>query len=185
MVFATLKLKNHLTIENSDLTSPNIMVLTDRTDLDTQITSTFDACKLPNPRQIESMKELRQVVHSGTTGLTVLSTIHKFAGSKKPVENSADWILLVDECHRTQEKDLGAFLQATFPNARFFGFTGTPIKKNDHNTYANFGAPGEGYLDRYSIDDAVADGATVPVRFTSRKAEWHLNAAKLDVLFDQ
>ena len=185
MVFATLKLKNHLTIDNSDLTSPNIMVLTDRTDLDTQITSTFDACKLPNPRQIESMKELRQVVHSGTTGLTALSTIHKFAGSRKPVENSADWILLVDECHRTQEKDLGAYLQATFPDARFFGFTGTPIKKNDHNTYANFGAPGEGYLDRYSIDDAVADGATVPVRFTSRKAEWHLNSAKLDVLFDQ
>ena len=185
MVFATLKLKNHLTIKNSALTSPNIMVLTDRKNLDTQISDTFEACKLPNPKQIGSIKELRTMVHSNTTGLTLISTIHKFAGSKRPVENSADWILLVDECHRTQEKDLGAYLQATFPDARFFGFTGTPIKKNDHDTYKQFGVPGEGYLDRYSIDDAVADGATVPVRFTSRKAEWHLEAAKLDVLFDQ
>ena len=275
MVFATLKLKNHLTIDNPNLTSSNIMVLTDRTDLDQQITDTFAACKLPNPQQLSSIKELRQVVHGNTTGLTLLSTIHKFAEQylftwddvpeknsdklkkvikqkfdidcdktttiektdsntaikvstlkndillrlnnektrvtvkiddniiyifvakaqnnktkvyedpKKPVENSADWILLVDECHRTQEKDLGAYLQATFPNARFFGFTGTLIKKNDHDTYFTFGAPGEGYLDRYSIDDAVADGATVPVRYTSRKTEWHLNAEKLDVLFDQ
>lgn len=185
MVFATLKLKNHLTIQTSALTSPNIMVLTDRKNLDTQISDTFDACKLPNPKQIGSIKELRRRVHSNTTGLTLISTIHKFAGSKTPVENSTDWIILVDECHRTQEKDLGAYLQATFPDARFFGFTGTPIKKNDHDTYKQFGVPGEGYLDRYSIDDAVADGATVPVRYTSRKAEWHLEAAKLDVLFDQ
>ena len=185
MVFATLKLKNHLTIQTSALTSPNILVLTDRKNLDTQISDTFKACKLPNPKQIESIKELRTMVHSNTTGLTLISTIHKFAGSKTPVENSAEWILLVDECHRTQEKDLGAYLQATFPDARFFGFTGTPIKKNDHDTYKQFGIPGEGYLDRYSIDDAVADGATVPVRYTSRKAEWHLEAAKLDVLFDQ
>ncbi len=275
MVFATLKLKNHLTIENPNLSSPNIMVLTDRTDLDQQISDTFAACKLPNPKQLSSINELRQMVHAKTTGLTLLSTIHKFAEQylftwddvpgknsskfkevikqkfgldcdrkttiektdngaaikvctskntillrlnneknritvkiddtdiynfvtrtnnnktkvyedpKKPVENSDNWILLVDECHRTQEKDLGAYLQATFPNARFFGFTGTPIKKNDHDTYATFGSPGEGYLDRYSIDDAVADGATVPVRYTSRKTEWHLEAQKLDVLFDQ
>jgi type I site-specific restriction-modification system R (restriction) subunit len=275
MVFATLKLKNHLTIDNPNLTSSNIMVLTDRTDLDQQITDTFAACKLPNPQQLSSIKELRQVVHGNTTGLTLLSTIHKFAEQylftwddvpeknsdklkkvmkqkfdincdktttiektdsntaikvstlkndillrlnnektrvtvkiddniiynfvaktqnnktkvyedpKKPVKNSADWILLVDECHRTQEKDLGAYLQAAFPKARFFGFTGTPIKKNDHDTYYTFGAPGEGYLDRYSIDDAVADGATVPVRYTSRKTEWHLDEKKIDVLFDQ
>jgi type I restriction enzyme R subunit len=185
MVFATLKLKNHLTIQNSALTSPNVMVLTDRKNLDTQISDTFTDCKLPNPKQIGSIRELRRMVHSNTSGLTLISTIHKFAGSKTPVENSAEWIVLVDECHRTQEKDLGVYLQATFPDARFFGFTGTPIKKNDHDTYRQFGAPGEVYLDRYSIDDAVADGATVPVRYTSRKTEWHLEAARLDVFFDQ
>ena len=100
------------------------------------------------------------------------------------MENSADWIVLVDEAHRTQEKDLGAFLRATFPEARLFGFTGTPVKKGDLDTFHNFSPPGEGYLDRYSIDDAVADGATVPIRYTSRKAEWHVDPEKLDILFD-
>ncbi len=185
MVFATLKLKTHLTISHTALASPNILVLTDRKDLDSQISSTFKACGLPNPKQIASISKLREQVHSGTAGLTLLSTIFKFEGSKKPVIDSGQWILLVDECHRTQEKDLGAYLRATFPEGRFFGFTGTPVKKNDRNTYANFSPAGEGYLDRYSIDDAVADGATVPVRYTSRKAEWQVDPAKLDAQFDQ
>ena len=111
--------------------------------------------------------------------------IFKFQGSLTEVASSEDWILLVDECHRTQEKDLGAYLRKTLPNARFFGFTGTPVKKDDRDTYANFGAPGEGYLDRYSIDDAVADGATVPIRYTGRKTEWHLEGREIDILFDQ
>lgn len=185
MAYATLKLKTHLTVQHPALASPNILVLTDRIDLDDQISNTFRACGLPNPRQVKSVRELHDAVHAGTTGLTMLSTVFKFEGSRQPVKNSGDWIVLVDECHRTQEKDLGAYLRATLPAARFFGFTGTPIKKNDKDTYENFGAPGEGYLDRYSIDDAVADGATVPIRYTGRKTEWQVDPDKLDSLFDQ
>lgn len=184
MVFSVLKLKLHSTIEAPALASPNILVVTDRKDLDRQISATFQACGLPNPKPMGSMAELRRTLHSGVTGLTVLSTIHKFEGSQTPVENSANWIVLVDEAHRTQEKDLGAFLRATFPDARLFGFTGTPVRKGDLDTFHNFSPPGEGYLDRYSIDDAVADGATVPIRYTSRKAEWHVDPAKMDILFD-
>lgn len=185
MAYAALKLKTHRTLQSPELASPNILVLTDRVDLDDQISATFVACGLPNPTRAESVNDLHALIRSGTDGLTVLSTVHKFAGSKKPVSNSANWILLVDECHRTQEKDLGAYLRATFPDARFFGFTGTPIKKDDKDTYQNFGAPGEGYLDRYSIDDAVADGATVPIFYMGRKTEWHVDVEKIDILFDQ
>jgi type I restriction enzyme R subunit len=185
MVFAALKLKTHRTLSSPELESPNLLVLTDRIDLDDQIAGTFEACGLPNPVQVGSVGGLHKQIHGQSTGLTLLSTIFKFAGSTKPVPHSAGWILLVDECHRTQEKELGAFLRATFPEARFFGFTGTPIKKNDKDTYANFGAPGEGYLDRYSIDDAVADGATVPIYYVGRKTEWQIDEAKLDILFDQ
>ena len=184
MVFAALKLKKHLTVEHEALTSPNLLVLTDRKALDKQIARTFRACGLPNPERCASVAELRKKLHQKTLGLTLLSTIHKFEGSKKSVANAKDWIVLVDECHRTQEKDLGAYLQATLDGARFFGFTGTPVKKTDRNTYKHFGAPGEGYLDRYSIDDSIADGATVPVKYTSRKAEFEVDEAKLDVLFD-
>lgn len=185
MVFLALKLKTHLTLDAPSLQNPNILVLTDRIDLDDQIAKTFVACGLPNPKQAASVTELREAVARGGSGQILMSTIFKFQGSKEPIPNSEDWIVLVDECHRTQEKDLGAFLSATLPNARFFGFTGTPIKKADKDTYARFSEPGETYLDKYGIDDAVRDGATVPILYEGRKTEWSINEAEIDILFDR
>lgn len=185
MVFLALKLKTHLTLDAPTLQNPNILVLTDRIDLDDQISKTFVACGLPNPKQAADVKALREAVARGGSGQILLSTIFKFQGSKEPIPNSEDWIVLVDECHRTQEKDLGAFLQATLPDARFFGFTGTPIKKADKDTYARFSEPGETYLDKYGIDDAVRDGATVPILYEGRKTEWSINEAEIDILFDR
>jgi type I restriction enzyme R subunit len=185
MVFAALKLKTHLTLSSPQLTNLNFLVLTDRIDLDDQISKTFVNCGLRNPQRAGSVNELRDIIRTGSRGLTVLSTVFKLQGSRRPIPDSGNWLLMVDECHRTQEKDLGAYLRATLPHARFFGFTGTPIKKNDKDTYENFGAPGEGYLDKYGIDDAVADGATVPIWYTGRLTKWHLDGRELDVLFDQ
>jgi len=184
MVFATLKLKKHLTLNSPVLENPNILVLSDRIDLDEQIDKTFKACGLPNPTHITSGEELQTAIHRNPIGLTLLSTIFKFDQSATAAANSHNWIILVDECHRTQEKDLGAYLEKTLPHACFIGFTGTPIQTTDKDTYQNFSLPGEDYLDRYSIDDAVADGATVPIRYTSRKAEWQVDEKKLDILFN-
>jgi type I restriction enzyme R subunit len=185
MVFLALKLKNHLTLDAPSLANPNILVLTDRIDLDDQISKTFVACGLPNPTQCGSVAALREAVNRGGNGQILLSTIFKFAGSKEPIPNSANWIVLVDECHRTQEKDLGAFLQATLPDAHFYGFTGTPIKSTDKDTYARFSIAGEDYLDKYGIDDAVRDGATVPILYEGRKTDWEINEAEIDILFDR
>ncbi|API59459.1 restriction endonuclease subunit R [Tardibacter chloracetimidivorans] len=185
MVFLALKLKTHLTLDAPSLANPNILVLTDRIDLDDQISKTFVACGLPNPTQCGSVAALREAVNRGGNGQILLSTIFKFAGSKEAIPNSANWIVLVDECHRTQEKDLGAFLSATLPAAHFYGFTGTPIKSTDKDTYARFSIAGEGYLDKYGIDDAVRDGATVPILYEGRKADWAINEAEIDILFDR
>lgn len=184
MVFAALKLKHHRTVESPTLANPNLLILTDRKDLDKQITDTFIATRLPNPTPVKNIKHLRELMGSGVDGQTLLSTIFKFEGARTPIPNSENWIVMVDECHRTQEKDLGASLRASLPNATFFGFTGTPIRKDDKNTYENFGVVGEGYLDKYGIDDAVRDNATVPIYYTSRKAEWQIDEAKIDSLFD-
>lgn len=184
MVFAALKLKHHLTVCSPTLANPNLLIVTDRKDLDKQITDTFIATRLPNPVPVHSIRHLRELMVSGVDGQTVLSTIFKFEGANTAIPNSENWIVMVDECHRTQEKDLGASLRACFPDAIFFGFTGTPIRKDDKNTYENFGVVGEGYLDKYGIDDAVRDGATVPIYYTSRKAEWQIDEAKIDSLFD-
>jgi type I restriction enzyme R subunit len=185
MVFLALKLKTHLTLDTPTLANPNILVLTDRIDLDDQISKTFVACGLPNPTQCGSVAALRDAVNRSGNGQILLSTIFKFAGSKEAIPNSANWIVLVDECHRTQEKDLGAYLQATLPDAHFYGFTGTPIKSTDKDTYARFSAAEEGYLDKYGIDDAVRDGATVPILYEGRKADWAINEAEIDILFDR
>ncbi|GAO54220.1 type I restriction endonuclease subunit R [Novosphingobium sp. MD-1] len=185
MVFLALKLKTHLTLDAPSLANPNILVLTDRIDLDNQISGTFVACGLPNPARCGSVAALREAVNRGGNGQILLSTIFKFAGSKEAIPNSANWIVLVDECHRTQEKDLGAFLAATLPDAHFYGFTGTPIKSTDKDTYARFSVAGEGYLDKYGIDDAVRDGATVPIFYEGRKADWAINEAEIDILFDR
>jgi type I restriction enzyme R subunit len=184
MVFAALKLKHHRTVESPTLANPNLLILTDRKDLDKQISDTFIATRLPNPTPIKNIKHLRELMGSGVDGQTLISTIFKFEGARTAIPNSENWIVMVDECHRTQEKDLGASLRASLPNATFFGFTGTPIRKDDKNTYENFGVVGEGYLDKYGIDDAVRDNATVPIYCTSRKAEWQIDEAKIDSLFD-
>lgn len=202
MVFAALKLKFHRGIEHARLKNPNILVVTDRKDLDAQITGTFRACGLPNPKHARSTGELRALIEQESPGRVITSTIFKFDGedprfdspsmrerqaamAELAAPDSANWILLVDECHRTQEELLGAYLRATFPDAFFFGFTGTPVKKNDKDTYANFGAPGEGYLDKYGIDAAVRDGATVKVLYTARLTEWHLEDAEVDAAFER
>lgn len=185
MVYAALKLRTHLTAGDGAAGNPNLLVLTDRVDLDNQIKDTFVACGIRNPQHIGSVKDLHDAIKASSHGLTVISTIFKFQGSKIAVPDSSNWVILVDECHRTQEKDLGAYLRATFPDAFFFGFTGTPVKKSDRNTYENFSPNGENYMDKYGIDDAVADGATVPIHFTSRKAEWEVDSKRLDILFDQ
>lgn len=202
MVFAALKLKFHRGIESEQLKNPNLMVLTDRIDLHNQIAQTFEACGLPNPIEAESIRELREIVVPGVSGRTVISTVFKFhwddrrlrshvrsqreaALRELAVEGSENWILMVDEAHRTQEQDLGAYVRAVLPKAVRFGFTGTPVKKGDKDTFRNFGIPGEAYLDKYGIDDAVADGATVPIYYQGRMTEWHLHDKEIDVLFDQ
>ena len=202
MVFAALKLKFHRGISSERLQNPNLMILTDRIDLHNQIAQTFEACGLPNPIPAESISALRKIVVPGVSGRTVISTIFKFhwddprlksqvhaqrvaALRELAVEGSDNWILMVDEAHRTQEKDLGAYLRAILPDAVRFGFTGTPVKKGDKDTFRNFGVPGEAYLDKYGIDDAVADGATVPIYYQGRMTKWHLHDREIDVLFDQ
>lgn len=202
MVFAALKLKTHRGITSPTLQNPNLLVLTDRIDLNTQITRTFQAVGIPNILQAGSIRQLREVVTPNSAGKVVLSTIFKFhwddprltsadhaerlaALRELAVEGSDNWIMMVDEAHRTQEKDLGAYVRAILPDATRFGFTGTPVKKGDTDTFQNFGAPGETYLDKYGIDDAVKDGATVPIYYQGRMTEWHLHDKEIDVLFDQ
>lgn len=74
-----------------------------------------------------------------------------------------NFYVLVDEAHRSQYDFLAAFMRASLPNAKFIAFTGTPLLQNDKHTLAEFG--GDAYIDEYRLHEAVADGATLPIKY--------------------
>jgi type I restriction enzyme R subunit len=74
-----------------------------------------------------------------------------------------NFYVLVDEAHRSQYDFLAAFMRASLPNAKFIAFTGTPLLNDDKHTLAEFG--GDGYIDEYRLHEAVADGATLPIKY--------------------
>ena len=88
---------------------------------------------------------------------------------------------MVDEAHRTQYRSLAANMRQALPNACFLGFTGTPIDKKDRSTLRTFGP----YIDTYTIEQAVQDGATVPIFYESRLPELHIIGQAIDQVFDR
>lgn len=74
-----------------------------------------------------------------------------------------NFYVLVDEAHRSQYDFLAAFMRASLPHAKFVAFTGTPLLNDDKHTLAEFG--GDTYIDEYRLHEAVADGATLPIKY--------------------
>ena len=93
---------------------------------------------------------------------------------------------MVDEAHRTQEGDLGQRMRMALPNAFFFGLTGTPINKSDHNTFWTFGAQEDenGYMSRYSFEDALRDKTILPLHFEPRLLDIHIDRDRVDEEFE-
>ena len=134
MVFAAQKLRRE-----PDLKSPTVIILVDRTDLDTQISGTFNAADIDNVETTDNIKELQGMLERGTRKI-IVSMIHKFRDAKPNMNTRDNIIVLVDEAHRTQEGDLGRQMRAALPNAFLFGLTGTPVNKADKNTFWAFGS---------------------------------------------
>lgn len=180
MVFAAQKLRRE-----KDLKSPTVIVLVDRTDLDTQISGTFNAADIPNVQTTESISELQQMLEQDTRKI-IISMIHKFRDAKPDMNTRDNIIVLVDEAHRTQEGDLGRQMRAALPNAFLFGLTGTPVNKSDKNTFWAFGSETDegGYISRYTFQDSLRDGATLPLHFEPRLVDVHVDKETLDKLFN-
>jgi len=94
--------------------------------------------------------------------------------------------VLVDEAHRSQEGDLGNYMRGALPNAYYFGFTGTPIDRTKvgKGTFVAFGyPPDEPYLDKYTIDESIEEGTTVPLYYTLAKTELQVDKETLEEEF--
>lgn len=176
MVFAAQKLRRE-----PDLKSPTVIVLVDRTDLDTQISGIFDAADVSNVESTESISELQTLLERDTRKI-IISMIHKFRDAKPNMNARDNVIVLVDEAHRTQEGDLGRTMRAALPNAFLFGLTGTPVNKADKNTFWAFGSEGDegGYMSRYTFHDSIRDNATLPLHFEPRLVDVHVDKETID-----
>ena len=140
-----------------------IIVVTDRIDLDGQIHETFENTDVKAGRA-SSGSDLIEKLQSGVSVITTL--VHKFEKVKnqKVVIRDGDIFVLVDESHRTQGGDLHKAMKKALPLACYIGFTGTPLLKREKNSFAKFG----GEIHRYTIDDAVKDGAVLPLFYEGR-----------------
>lgn len=190
--------------------NPTILMLTDRNDLDGQLFDSFASAKQllrQDPEQATSRQNLKELLQVASGGI-IFATIQKFHpddGNLFDTLSTRDNIVvLADEAHRTQygfsaktldDKDadgnvmgqktvygFAKYMRDALPNATYLGFTGTPIEQTDINTPAVFGE----YIHTYDIQQAVDDGATVPIYYESRLAKIELDdeGAKLIAALD-
>lgn len=160
--------------------NPKIVLVTDRTDLDNQITSTFRKCGkfVENATTGQRLVELLE----SKSDAVVTTIINKFVAAVKKINQpleSHDIFVLVDEGHRTQHGTFNVDMQKTLPNACFIAMTGTPLFKKDKSTAAKFG----GVIDAYTVDQAVKDKAVVPLLYEGRLALQDVNASPIDTFF--
>ncbi len=177
LTMAMLARKIYQTVRN-----PKIILVTDRVDLDTQITATFGQVDV----QVDNAKTGNHLVEllKSKSDRVITTIINKFEAavnqlSSAPLESNNIFVL-IDEGHRTQYGTFNVKMQKVLPNACFLAFTGTPLMKKEKSTAQKFG----GIIDAYTILQAVEDGAIVPIVYEGRHAVQDVNQQALDKGFD-
>ena len=192
----TMLFLTRMLMKSKSLHSPTIVVITDRTDLDDQLSKQFLSSKRyigdDTVVSIESREKLREELQGRTSGGVYLTTIQKFTEDLKLLTDRSNVICISDEAHRSQvsldqklkitsegvSKTYGfaKYLHDSLPNATYVGFTGTPIDA----TIEVFGT----VVDSYTMTEAVEDGITVNLVYDGRAAKVTLNQAKVQEIED-
>lgn len=175
------------------------IVVTDRRDLDEQLSETFQmAEKFLNQsvKQIESINDLKETLKGKIQNGVYLCTIQKFDETINKLSDRDDILIISDEAHRSHKNIHGRlevledelsikekfgyayYLREAFPNATFIGFTGTPIESDDYQTKSIFGD----YSTKYLMTDATKDGFVVPIAYESRYAQLQIANDKKEEL---
>ena len=170
-----------LTLE-PDISDYNIVLVTDRVDLDDQIYKTFRHCGT-EPVQARTGRHLAGLIN-GPKSRIITTVIDKFetaVGKAGANNDSPNIFVLVDEGHRGQYGALHTKMRKALPNACFIAFTGTPVAKREKNTIRQFG----GLIDTYRITDAVKDKAVVPLLYEGRDVEQRVDRDEIDRWFER
>jgi type I restriction enzyme R subunit len=160
---------------------PRIVIVTDRVDLDTQISDTFKACEL-EPAPAKSGKHLLELLRGGAGLITTV--IDKFEGAADAADgsmNGRDIFVMIDESHRSNYGRTAARMRRLLPKACYLGFTGTPLLKSEKSTLRKFG----GLIHKYAIDEATADKAVVPLLYEGRLVDQRVSGPEVDNWFER
>lgn len=177
MVMLAEAIANVKTIRN-----PKIIIVTDRTDLDKQISDTFKKCWRTTNRA-STWQNLVENLESKSDAV-VTTVINKFVAAVKKIKEpllSHDIFVLIDEWHRTQYGDFNIQMMRTLPNACFIAMTGTPLMKKEKSTAQKFGW----IIDSYTVDQAVEDKAVVPLLYEGRHTIQNVNENAIDLYFSR
>lgn len=192
----TMLFLTRMLMRSKAFANPTIVLITDRTDLDVQLSEQFvqaktfigDECVI----EVESREKLREYLKTKNSGGVFLTTIQKFTEDTKLLSDRTNIICISDEAHRSQtnlqqnikqtekgvRKSYGfaKYLHDSLPNATYVGFTGTPIDA----TINVFGK----VIDSYTMTESVADGITERIVYEGRAAKVLLDNAKLKEIED-
>ena len=179
-----------------NITNSRVLVITDRTELDTQIEDVFLGVN-DDIHRANSGADLRDALNDGSKWL-LASLIHKFGASDDAdvdayiqdirqhntsrVQAPGEFFVFVDECHRTQSGVLHDEMKSLLPEATFIGFTGTPLLKADKlRSVETFGK----YIHTYKYDEAVRDGVVLDLRYEARDIDQNLTSqSRIDDWFE-
>jgi type I restriction enzyme R subunit len=188
----TMLYLTRLLMKSEHFESPTIVLITDRTDLDDQLSGQFTNAKTfigdNNVKSVESRAELRTLMQGRKSGGVFLTTIHKFTEDTELLTERTNVLCISDEAHRSQtnldqkvkitskgvKKTFGfaKYLHDSLPNATFVGFTGTPIDA----TLDVFGK----VVDAYTMTESVRDEITVRLVYEGRAAKVALHNSELE-----
>ena len=164
---------------------PLVLMLVDRNELEGQLFRNLLQAGLGSAHVVESKRDLQDLLASDTRGL-VVTMIHKFEGIPANLQPGRHVVVLVDEAHRTTGGDLGNYLMGALPNATYIGFTGTPIDRlsKGEGTFKVFGPDDpQGYLDKYTIAESIADGTTVRLNYALAPTDLRVDRETLEAQF--
>ena len=166
-------------IEDPAITNPRVLIVTDRRDLDRQITSTFRNVGLKKKvTQATSGRHLLKLIRDKDTSV-ITTLVQKFESAKNQragfVDLDQDIFVLIDEAHRTQYGTANMEMNRIIPNACYIAFTGTPLLKKD-KSQRKF----DSFIDKYTIDDALADEVILHLIYEGRYVDLVQDKQEID-----
>lgn len=175
MVYITKKI-----MEDKEIQNPQVVIVTDRIDLDKQIHKTFNRIGVEAARATTG-NNLTDLIKDEKIRV-ITTVVNKFETVVKSgtVIDAPNTYILVDEGHRTQYGEINRRMQEVFKGAIYISFTGTPIMKKDRNIFDKFG----GLIHKYSLDDALKDKAIVPLIYEGKMVDQEVSKEAIDMRLD-